>query len=869
MAAGNFSCDPEVKPNMIPAMRKRPARRVPALVPHTGTTTENTNPAVNVPSSNQENGPVAGRRWRGLLLVLAGIVLGQAVLFGPSLIGNKILLPLDILAQAGVYIPQTAETAGRAPHNMTLSDLVYQFEPARQFAISEIHQGRFPWWAPYQYGGVPFIWPKFSPFLLLECLAKSPVILAWVQLLAALVAGTGMYFFCRKALSVGFWPATICAWCYPLTAFFVLWQGFPTGLAVYWLPWLFLAVDRTIRGAHPLAAPGLSVATCLTLVSGHIDVAGQALLGSGIYALWCWWRAHPGNWLDRKSRIALAMVLLGWGLGFLLASPHLLPLLEYAQTGSRMIHRNAGIEERPPTGWQALPQVVLPDIYGSTEKNSAFIAPVPEKNLLESASAAYPGVLATLLVAPLAWCQRRLRAGNLFWIFLALFGLCWCLNLPGFVQLLRLPGLNMLSHNRLVFLTAFAILVLTANGLETLLSGQVRRQWWFWLPAITLAVLCGWCLYRSVVLPATISTQADFDAFYLKKWGSIQATGDVHQVQAWFIRHYTIMAEFCLVGVIGWLGLWFQKPGRFRLFPGLGFFLVADLLRFDYGRSAQCDPALYYPEIPALKEITRSPPGRIIGGFPASVGFMQGLNDIRGYDSIDPARMVDVLETTAGVSSTNLTYAETFLLVPRGKLLPPSGVGLPPVLDLLDVRYVIFRGAPPPFMHPPFQSADYWVLVNSNALPRVFVPQTVKTVAAGQELEEVVSPQFKPVDVALVTSPVNLPTQCRGMVQITNEIPTRIRISAQMETPGLIVLADNWDKGWRAFWNDRPMPVLRVDYTIRGVVVPAGTGTLEFIYQPASVVLGLWLAGLAAIALLGWVAFIRLRSQQKPSPNQT
>ena len=102
------------------------------------------------------------------------------------------------------------------------------------------------------------------------------------------------------------------------------------------------------------------------------------------------------------------------------------------------------------------------------------------------------------------------------------------------------------------------------------------------------------------------------------------------------------MAEFCLVGVIGWLGLWFQKPGRFRLFPALAFFLVADLLRFDYGRSAQCDPALYYPQIPALKEITRSPLGRIIGGFPASVGFMQGLSDIRGYDSIDPARMVDV-----------------------------------------------------------------------------------------------------------------------------------------------------------------------------------------------------------------------------------
>ena len=748
---------------------------------------------------------------------------------------------------------------------MTLSDLVYQFEPARQFAVSEIHQGRFPWWAPYQYGGVPFVWPKFSPFLLLECLAKSPVILAWVQLLAALVAGTGMYFFCRKALPVGFWPATVCAWCYPLTAFFVLWQGFPTGLAVYWLPWLFLAVDRTIRGTHPLAAPGLSVVTFLTLVSGHSDVAGQALLGSGIYAIWCWGSAHAGKWLNRKARTAMATVLLGWGLGFLLAAPHLLPLLEYAQTGSRMIHRNAGIEERPPTGWQSLPQVVLPDLYGTTEKNSAFIAPVPETNLLESASAAYTGVLATLLVAPLAWYHRRLRAGNLFWTLLAIFGLSWCLNLPGFVPLLRLPVLHLMSHNRLVFLTSFAILVLTANGLETLLSGPVQRRWWFWLPAVLLAALGGWCLYRGAVLPTAISTQADFDAFWLKKWGNIQA-GDVRQIQAWFIRHYTIMAEFCIVGVIGWLGLWFQKPGRFRWFPVLAFFLVADLLWFDYGRSAQCDPALNYPEIPALKEITRSPPGRIIGGFPASLGFMQGLNDIRGYDSIDPARMVDVLKTIAGVPSTNLTYAETFLLVPEGKLLPPSGVGLPPVLDLLNVRYVILRGPPPPFMHPPFQSDDYWVLVNSNAQPRVFVPRMVKTVAAGQELQELASPQFNPADVALVTSPVELPARCRGTVQITREIPTRIRISAQMETPGLIVLADNWDKGWRAFWNGRPAPILRVDYTIRGVVVPAGTGTLEFIYRPASVTLGLWLAGLAAITLLSWLAVICLHLRQNQSP---
>ncbi len=234
-----------------------------------------------------ENRKIAGNKFLRLGIVVAGIVLGQVILYGPSLIGKKILLPLDLLAQQGVYMPPSPETAKIVPHNIVLSDQVVQFEPARQFAISEIHQGRLPLWAPYQYGGVPSVWPKFSPFLLFECLTKSPVILAWTQLFTALVAGLGMYFFCREVLMVGFGPALVCAWCYPLTAFFVLWQGFFTGLPVDWLPWLFLSVCKTIRGINSRNTIGLSVVTFLVLTSGQIDIAGQVLLGSGIYALWC------------------------------------------------------------------------------------------------------------------------------------------------------------------------------------------------------------------------------------------------------------------------------------------------------------------------------------------------------------------------------------------------------------------------------------------------------------------------------------------------------------------------------------------------------------------------------------------------------
>ena len=51
-----------------------------------------------------------------LVLLLAGIVLGQAVLYGACLCGWKVFLPLDVLAQPFVYLPQTPEFAKLVPN---------------------------------------------------------------------------------------------------------------------------------------------------------------------------------------------------------------------------------------------------------------------------------------------------------------------------------------------------------------------------------------------------------------------------------------------------------------------------------------------------------------------------------------------------------------------------------------------------------------------------------------------------------------------------------------------------------------------------------------------------------------------------------
>ena len=267
------------------------------------------------------------------LLVVAGIVFGQAILYGPSLVGGKILLPLDFLTRPGVYIPVSKESEKVGIHDFVLSDLVLQDEPNRQFAASEIHAGRWPLWTPYQYAGSPFAgYPKYSPLKILASCVASPVILAWSQVLLAAFVGLGAYAFCRTVLQIGRWPAVLAAWCWPLTGFFVFWQGYNLPLAAAWLPWMLLAVDKAARQASRWAGPGLAAATCLTLISGQLDIGAQVLLASGFYAVWCFIDEYGTQGFARRIRSPLIVVVVGWMLGFLLASPYLLPILEYTRS---------------------------------------------------------------------------------------------------------------------------------------------------------------------------------------------------------------------------------------------------------------------------------------------------------------------------------------------------------------------------------------------------------------------------------------------------------------------------------------------------------------------------------------------------------
>ncbi len=795
------------------------------------------------------------RRWVRAALVLAGIAAGQVVLYGPSLAGRTVLLPVDLLAQPRWYLPQTA-AAGIVPHNVVLSDPVLQYEVQRQFAAAEIRAGRLPLWNPDNFAGSPIV-DSYSPFRLLSYLVSAPIWLAWIQLLKSLVAGAGAFVFFRRVLAVGYWPAAVGAICYPVTGFFVLWQSYPLSATVAWLPWLLLATDRAVRRPAGWGPPALATMTCVVIAS-ELDLAGQMLIASGVYALWAAFdelgRRRRAGASDRKLAVLkpLAATAAAWVLGCMLAAPYWLPLTEYLLSGSRVSERVGGTEERPPVGLTALPQMIFPEIYGSWQKGDVRLIGA---NRPESSAAAYTGLLATLFLAPLALSSRRHRSRVVLCSILGLLGLGWALNVPGLVQLLRLPGLNLMSHNRFVFVASFAILCLAVIGWTRLRRSAFEQRRWVAIPAALLALVAIWGSYRSIYLPEPLATQIERYMDTGQPVLNVTDGAELERIRHRFAGKYReVAARSVLVGLF-WLAFRRGLERRRWFLPVIGVLLLADLLEAGYGWSPQCDPDLYYPEIEVLARLADAPDGRVLGidCLPPNLNRRYRLREVRGYDAVDPARLIELLDAVRDPVSPVPDYARSMWLRPR--TLEPSGDGvrLPAVFDLLGVRYLIFRGSPPEDMTATMAGDDYWVAENRRALPRAFVPRRTRVVAgSSQRLALLAAPDFDPRAVAYVETDLDLAGESRGTARIVEEIPNRVTVALELETPGLVVLSDLWHPGWRATLDGEPVDVLLANHALRGVVAPASASRLTFSYRPASLMLGI---KLMFVALLAWAVW--------------
>jgi hypothetical protein len=795
-------------------------------------------------------------RWRRLLIVFAGVILPQVVMYGPSLTGWRILLPLDTVAEA---LPPAADWKSPREVDYTLSDQTYVYEPWRRFAVDEVRAGRWPLWNPYIYCGAPFIAANqsavFSPLRAMDYLFPGTTVLAWSQLVKSLLAGVGAFLCLRRVVRVSFWPAALGAWCWPLVGFMFIWQGFPLSVVCAWLPWALWATDRAVREPAGWGGVGLALVTASMLLAGHADSAGHALLASGVLFLWRMGTLYGWRGLaSRRALGSLAAVLLGWGLGFGLSMLQTLPTLEYLQMSHRIANRAAREASIFTTGLGSSPLIVLPYVYGFKPSEGFFVWPCG--NWLESPASAYAGLILTLGLAPLAWSLEERRRENWFWLLLGLGALVPVLQIPGLNRVFSVLPLKLLANQRLGFVFAFCAVALAVTGWEALLKGRARWRYGCWLGLAATLALGVWSVRSSMNLPPVIAQAL---AAYLPN------KVELHFHRSWFKQTLWNSALVCAIGVVGLAIIWSHTEEAKRLWKrrprhwhaisllALAGLMLGELWWNGWGITKQYDPSWYYAETPVIRELRErtAKTGERICGFasslPVNLNQMFQLSDVRGYDAVDPQAMMDLLRAAAKADRSGglheVEYAVTLYFMPQES----------PILDMLGVRYRLLPAGARTDQKPLLHGQRRDVYLNEKALPRAFVPRSVEQKKAEEIVAALAEPQFDPAAVAYVAEEVGLPAgPYRGGARLREALPTRVTLDLQMETAGLVVLSDLYFPGWQAHLNGSEVPIWRTNHAVRGVVVPAGKSELVFEYWPQSFVWGLWLTGGGLLALAVW-----------------
>jgi hypothetical protein len=791
-----------------------------------------------VPSPHR---PTRRRRLRELGAFVLGALLLHAALLAPSLFGDRVLLPADLLGAPNVYLPASEGAPRPEPRNTVVSDVVYTLALHGELAREQLRSGRWPLWNPYNSCGAPLLGgaqaQAFSPFSLLQIALplEFPRGLAWAHLLRATFGALGAYLAFRHVLRARHGPAALGGWIWSLHGFATLWIGFPHAEVALELPWLVFALWSAIRRPRGLGLAGVAATTALLLLAGHPGTAATAFVGAFVLGAALWIERYRRRPFSRAALASVAAVLAGVVLGVALSAPQTLTTLEYLPLTLRATARAAGQVDIPPVGAAAAPLFAWPYAQGSNLAGEGWLL---QGNHLESAAGGAIGLAALLVLAPLAFARRRGFARP---AALALFALVFAgqaLALPGIVELCEAWPLRVLQNNRFVFVSALCLLALAVIGLDRAWRSRVAHRAPTFVGLVLLLALAAWSLERAGSPPAGFAQWLD----------ATRATDPqrASSVAASFERSSSLAALAAgLVALLALAAAFSAK--RVRTVAGLAALLsVGELAWFHSRQTTQSERQLAYPPIPALEALQRDPSARIVGMLclPAALNLSHRLRDVRGYDGLDPARVAQLLELFRNPRAPSFSYAATQWFAPLDS----------PLLDLVGVRYLIQRGKSRGANPPVAESPGYHVLENAGWLPRAFVPARVEALEEGAAtLARLGRTDFDPRQLAFIPSGAAAPAgTCVGAARLEVDDPDRVVVRAQLESDGLLVLTDAWFPGWRAFAGERELEILRTNHAFRGVVLPAGESTLEFRYEPASFSKGLSLALAAFVALLVW-----------------
>jgi hypothetical protein len=750
-----------------------------------------------------------------------------------------------------ILTPNLADRASFPP-----GDFSYQFWAFTTFDARELSAGRLPLWNPYTYAGAPF-WADiqsavFYPLSLLTLLLSGP----WGFSLFALeveavfhfwLAGVFTYLFVRRL--TGHRGAAL------LSAIAFTFGGYLTGypsqqLAVLevdvWLPLLLFFADRALvdrSGEGPkmrfwpslLDALAAGLAWGLALLAGHPQSALFVFYTATLYVLFLALTtayvtrntqspAHHGSLYHKLRNAAVA-----WGLmlavGFGTAAVAWLPGLEYM----RLSVRAAGFYDKMAGGFPLYDpiQMLLP---GSVSLYSPL----------------YVGVLPLLLAIWAALSERRRE--TIFWgalaagTFLLSFGGETFLYTPFY---LLVPGFSIFrDQERVAFVFSFAMAVLAGFGLKYQISNLKSQTSTVKSPTLNLQSLISALLVGALGLVVLF-----FYALNDAGWKDDSPFNPLLSRSVWLVILLALMW-----GALRLAGSQKLRNTHYATLLPAGFLLLTAFDLFTVNWRTNVSPGL--PEAqtatPAVVQAIQkdAAPGEIFRVY----------NEYRIYENYG---VPYALEDAWGASPLRLArYDEIYHTLRMERLW-----------ELLNVKYVItwrkelYAPSEIIYQEPKGKDVTYIHRLQKVA-PRAWMVYHVEAVGDSAALSRLDAFDFDPARTALIPPDASVPLGRpaggqMGSVEVMGRTAGWLSLKVVTPADGLLVLSEIDYPGWRATVDGREVPLVRADYTLRGIPVPAGGHGVEITYRPATVTWGgvISAATLGALIVAGlWTALQRRRS---------
>jgi hypothetical protein len=291
-----------------------------------------------------------------------------------------------------------------------------------------------------------------------------------------------------------------------------------------------------------------------------------------------------------------------------------------------------------------------------------------------------------------------------------------------------------------------------------------------------------------------------------------------------------------------------------------GIALVAcciELFAFNVPFNALAPVRYYKPDLPILDRLRAAiaqRPGRVVGFdwvFLPNASVHYGVEDIRGSDPMALARYVAFFKL--------LEAPDPYSDVKRVQNVHQ------PALDFLGVRYLMTEpghraGAPWQLR---YEGRDGNLYENPRALPRFFAPEIAEPMDATRPLVEQLRgiPDFanRAIAEGIAQSVSGRPET----LAITQSIPTSFRLQVETSSPAFIASSVVAAPGWRIILGRERLPIHAVNGAFIGFVVPPGKHEVRVMYKPRSVVIGMALSAITALAVF---PLIRARNRERSTP---